>query len=156
MLHTEKIPLHLTQNEVYKLSCSEESCSQSYIGKSSSCLEHRVKEHSRHVSSTVYIPSESNNQIHANTSHFKVINYDGKQVTRQARETIHIRINNPTPIHNRGKMYIPEIIKSLLEADKPSEGSVQMADSNLPQGHKHLNIPSNRFSREVCLANKPV
>ena len=32
-------------------------------------------------------------------------------------------------------MYIPEILSILLGVDGPSDGSVQMADPDLPQGH---------------------
>ena len=38
--------------------------------------------------------------------HFEVIDQDGKQVTRDAREALHIRINNLALNHNTGKMYI--------------------------------------------------
>ena len=44
-MHPEDKPLHLTQNIVYKWSCPEESCSQSYNGESGRCLENTLKEH---------------------------------------------------------------------------------------------------------------
>ena len=62
-------------------------------------------------------------------------------------------MHNPTHNHITGKMYIPEIFNHLHRADRSSNVSNQMVDSDLPQGHTHLTIPSNRFSRAVCLAN---
>ena len=56
-----EIPLNLKQNIVYKWSCCEECCSQSYIGMSRRCLENGVKEQSSPANSTTYIHSESKN-----------------------------------------------------------------------------------------------
>ena len=50
-------------------------------------------------------------------------------------------------------MYIQEIFNYPLGADKSSTESNQVVDSDLPQGHTHLTIPSSRFSRAVCLEN---
>ena len=72
---------------------------------------------------------------------------------REVREAIHIRINNPMLNCNTGKMYISEIFNSLPVTDRPSDRSVQMADTNLQHYHTNLTIPINRFSRAVCLAN---
>ena len=85
-MHTkEKNPLHFVQNIVYKLSCAEGRCSQSYIDESSRYLENRVKEHSSQVTSTIYIHNESNNHPLPNISHFKVKDQDNKQFTKEAR-----------------------------------------------------------------------
>ena len=148
----DKIPLHLKENMVYRWTCPEESCHQSYICESIRYLENVVKEHSSHITSVIYFHGESNNYPHDNISHFKLIDQDRKQVAREARKAIHIRINNLALSHNRGKLYIPWMYNNLLGADRPSYLSVQMAEPALQQGHTHLTIPSNRFSRTVCLA----
>ena len=41
---------------------------------------------------------------------------------------------------------------TFLGVDRSSNESDQMVDSDLPQHHMHLTIPSNRFSRAVSLA----
>ena len=51
--------------------------------------------------------------------------------------------------HNTGKMYIAKIFNHLLVADRSSIEYNQVVDSDLPQDHTHLTIPSNRSSREV-------
>ena len=79
---------------------------------------------------------------------------DSKNATRKARETNHIRINNPALNCNTGNRCIPEIWNNLLGVDRPSERPVQVPGLNLPKGHTHLTIPSNRFSRAVCLKIK--
>ena len=95
-----------------------------------------------------------NNHPKANVSHFKISNQDSKQVAREAREAIHIRINNPALNHNIGKMYIIEIINNLLGADVSTIESNPMGDSDCPQSHIHMIAPNNRFSRMACLQIK--
>ena len=113
----------------------------------------RIKECFDHVTSTVYICSIPNNHPIAKISHFKIIEQDSKQVARETREDIHIGINNHALNCSTGKMHIPEIFKCLLGVDRSSNESDQMIDSDLPLGHTHLTIPSNMFSRAVCLVN---
>ena len=134
---------------MYKWPFPGDTCSQSYIYRFSTSLENWVKEHRSHVTSAIYICSESNNHLHANISHSKVIYQDSKQIATEAimKDS---RNNNPALNCNTGKMCIPEIFNNLLGAEKPSDGSVQMADPDLPQGHMHLTIPYNRYSRAVC------
>ena len=56
------------------------------------------------------------------------------------KEAIHIRINIPAFNH-------------ILGTDRSSSKSNHMVDSNLPHGHTHLTISSNRLSRTVYLAS---
>ena len=152
MYPKDKIPSHLKQDIVYKWSCQEENCNLSYIGKSSWCLGNRIKEHRSQIFSAIYQHSVSNHHPKANISHFKIIDQDSKQVAREAREAIHIRINNPDLNCNMGKMYIPEILNNLPWSDVSTNESYSLGDSDHPQSHIHLTVPSNRFARAVCLA----
>ena len=102
----DKILLYLKQNIVYRWSYPEQSCSQSYISESSRCLEGTMKEHNTHVTSANYIHSESNNNPHANTFYFKVIDQESKQVAREDRKVIYFRINNLALNYYPGKIYI--------------------------------------------------
>ena len=103
MYPKDKIPSQLKQSIVYKWLCSEENCNLSYSGESSRSLEYRIKEHNSHITSTFYQHSISNIYPRVNISHFKIIDQDGIQITWEAWETIHIRINNTTLNHNTGK-----------------------------------------------------
>ena len=85
--------------------------------------------------------------------HFKIIDQDRKQIARDAREAIHIRINNHALKYNTEKMYILEIFNHLLQADRSSNDSDQMVHSDLPHSHIHFIIPNNRFLRAVGLTN---
>ena len=68
----------------------------------------------------------------------------------EAREAIHIRINDPAPNYNMGKMYIPEIFNNLLGADESTNESKPRGDSDYLQSHIHLTIPGNRLARAAC------
>ena len=48
---------------------------------------------------------------------FKLTDQDSKQVAREAREAIHMRIHNPGLSQNTGKMNILEIFNCLLGPD---------------------------------------
>ena len=102
----DKIPTQLCQDVVYQWTCSEDNCNSSYIGESSRCLESRVKEHNISSTSTIFQHSITNNHCKADICQFKIIDQDKKQVSREAREAIHIRRNNPALNCNRGKMNI--------------------------------------------------
>ena len=86
-----------------------------------------------HISSAIYQHCVSNNYPKANISHFKIIDQESKQVAREAREAIHIRINNPALNHDMGKMYIPEIFNNLFGADVSTNESNPLGVSDNPQ-----------------------
>ena len=113
----------------------------------------RIKEHNSHVTSTFHKYSVINIHPWSSISHFKIIDKDSKQFAREAREAIHIRINNPALNCNTGKMCIQEIFNHLLGANGSTNDSNKVVDSDLSQGHTHLTLQSSRFSREVCLTN---
>ena len=71
------------------------------LNESSRSFANRVEEHSNQETTVIYIQSESKNYHYAKISHFKVVDQDSKQVTK---EVIHIRINNLAFMHNTGKM----------------------------------------------------
>ena len=77
-------------------------CNLSYKGESSRCLENRVEVHNSHVTSAIY-KLFFQQPPQANISHFTVIDKYSKQVIREVREALHIRINSSALNHNKGK-----------------------------------------------------
>ena len=98
------------------------------IGESSRCLENKVKEQNSHVTRVIYKQIIFNNHPSSNISYFKITDLYNKQVTREGREVIHIRIKNPALNCNTGKMYILEIFNHLLGADRSSNEFNQLAE----------------------------
>ena len=110
----DKMPTQLHQDVVYQWTCPTKNCSSTYIGESSRCLESRVKEHSISTTSTIFQHRTTCNHPKADISQFKILDQDRKQVSREAREAIHIRRNKPALNHNIGKMKIPKIFSQIL------------------------------------------
>ena len=71
--------------------------------------------HSSHATISIYLHCDSNNHPLVDIFHFRVIDQDSKQVMKEAREALHIRINKPALDNNTGKMHILEIITRLEE-----------------------------------------
>ena len=139
------------QDVVYQWTCPEENCNSSYIEESTRCLENRVKEHNTSTTSNIYQHSSTHNHPKADISQFKIIDQDSKQVSREAREAIHIQRSNPALNHNLGKMYIPNIFNQLLGTTNSPSADISTRPNILLNP---LTISSNRFTRAVHLHNK--
>ena len=74
-----------------------------------------MKEHNSHITSAIYQHTVSNNDHRADISHFKIMDQDSKQVAREAREAIHIRINNPSLNYKQEKCISQESSTTFLE-----------------------------------------
>ena len=116
----DKIPTQLHQDVVYQWTYPAEIFSSTYIGETSRCLESRVKEHSTSSTSTIFQHSTTCNHPMADISQYKILDQDRKQVSREAREAIHKRRNNPALNCNIGKMNIPKICNQIFNTDNNS------------------------------------
>ena len=109
----DEILPQLHQDVVPQWNCPEENCNSPYIRESSRCLESRIKEHSTLTTSTVFQHKSTHKHSKVDISEFKIMKQDRKQVTREAREAIHIRRKNPELNCNIGKMNIPKICNQI-------------------------------------------
>ena len=73
MYQRSKFPLHFKQSVVYKWPYPKKNCNQFYIYESERGLGNKVKEHSRHATSTLGVYCESNIHPKPGISYFKVI-----------------------------------------------------------------------------------
>ena len=114
----DKIPDSIKQNVIYKWTCTEPSCQQSYIGESSRCLQDRAKEHAALTASTntsaIHLHSQTTGHPRAKLEDFKIIDQASHQVAREARESLHIRKDNPPLNKNIGKMTVPVVFNNFL------------------------------------------
>ena len=60
------------------------------------------------MTSAIIQHNSTHNHSKVDITQFKIIDQDRKQVSREAREAIHTRRNNPALNHNIGKMNIPK------------------------------------------------
>ena len=116
-------------------------------------MESRGKEHSTSSMSTICQHRTTCNDPKADVSQFKILDQDRKQVSREAREAIHIRKNNPALNQNIGKMNIPKIFNQILNTDNNSSVEDSTNSNNKPNPTANS---SNRVTRAKNLFNYQV
>ena len=77
------------------LECQADGCNSSYIGKTSRALGERVKEHSKSITSAILKHCKDFHHLLPSISNFSIIDKDPSQITREAKEAIHIRRLDP-------------------------------------------------------------
>ena len=101
-------------------------------------LENGVKEYKCHVTSAIsytLYPISPTSKIDQNS----------KQVTREDRNTTHIRIKNHAINCNTGKINILEILNAFSEQTYLLMNLYQTVDSRIQLGYNHITIPCKMF-----------
>ena len=99
--------------------------------------------------STIYQHSVSNNHSRANTSHLKITDQDSKKLPEKPFISESTALPSTTT-HEKCSSW--KSSTTFLEQMDP-QTSLTIWYSDHQQGHTHHTVPSNRFSRAVCLAN---
>ena len=125
----DKVSSDQKKDLVYHWECKADGCNSSYIGETSRALGERVKEHSK--STTLAIMKHCKDFHHPLPSidDFNIIDKEPSQITREAKEAIHIRWLDPSLNRNIGKMSIPHCFDNLLGAKPrhPRVGELSVA-----------------------------
>ena len=88
---------------IYWYQCGDLSCDDEYIGETSMTFGERYKEHLK-VPSAIH--HHSNQTGHTtNQNNFQIIGREGHNLARNIKESIYIRVNNPTLNNNIGTGY---------------------------------------------------
>ena len=97
---------------IYWFQCGDLTCNDEYIGETSRTFAERFKEHLKESSP---IHHHSNNMGHHTTQHnFQILGREGHGLARNIKESIFIRVNNPTLNKNTGKLNLPHIWDRVL------------------------------------------
>ena len=97
---------------IYSYSCGSIDCGEEYIGESGRSFGERYKEHLKAPSPIFQHQSSSG---HATSiDNFKIIGREDNSLARTIKESIYIRVNNPTLNRNIGKYNLPHIWDNLL------------------------------------------
>ena len=173
----DKISNNQKKDLVYHWECKADGCNSSYIGETSRALGERVKEHSKSTTSAILKHCKDFHHPLPSIDDFNIIDKEPSQVTREAKEVIHIRWLDPSLNRNMGKMSIPHCFDNLLGA-KPKHPRVgelsatplpveevappsQIPGLNLTQFNNIGNFRPNvaihipRCSTRACRAKKP-
>ena len=115
MYPKDKINPSLKKDIVYQWSCTDPSCKSSYIGEICRSLRERVKEHSKEgKNSAIYQHCITKGHPLPKVNQFKAIDQEKSQITREAKEAIHMRKADHELNRNVGKMVSPRIFDSIL------------------------------------------
>ena len=108
----DKDPMVSKSGTIYWFQCGDLSCDHKYIGETSRTFGQRYKKHLKDPSP---IHQHSNHTGHP-TSHnnFQIIGREGHSLARNIKESIFIRVNNPTLNRNIGKFNLPCIWDRVL------------------------------------------
>ena len=128
----DKISNNQKKDLVYHWECKADGCNLSYIGETSRALSERVKEHSKSTTSAILKHCKDFHHPLPSILDFNIIDKDPSQITREAKEAIHIRRLDPNLNRNIGKMSIPHCFDHLLGA-KPKHPQVGALAQVAPQ-----------------------
>ena len=112
----DKISINQKKDLVYHWECKADGCNSSYIGDVGFALCKRVKERSKSTTSAILKHCKDFHHPLPSISDFSIIDKDPSQITREAKEAIHIRRLDPNLNRNIGKMSIPHCFDPLLWA----------------------------------------
>ena len=97
---------------IYWYQCGDLGCNDEYIGETSRTVGERYEEDLKLPSA---IHHHSNQTGHpTNQSNFQIIGREGHNLARNIKESIYIRVNNPTLNHNIGKFNLSHIWDRVL------------------------------------------
>ena len=134
----DKDPIVSKSGTIYGFQCGDLSCDDEYIGETSRTFGERFKEHLKdpspihHHSIHMGHPTSQNN--------FQIIRRQGHGSARNIKESIFIRVNNPTLNRNIGMFKLPHIWDKVL-LTTPGLNLKRHAQA---VGHANSNTPSNQ------------
>ena len=92
---------------IYWYQCGDLGCDYEYIGETSRTFGERYKEHLKAPSGIHHHSSKTGHPT--NHNNFQIIGREGLNLARNIKESIYIRVNNPTLNNNIGKFNLPHI-----------------------------------------------
>ena len=108
----DKDPMVNQSGAIYWYQCGDLGCDDEYIGETSRTFGERYKEHLK-VPSAIH--HHSNQTGHTtNQNNFQIIGREGHNLARNIKESIYIRVNNPTLNNNIGKFNLSHIWDRVL------------------------------------------
>ena len=108
----DKDPMVSKSGAIYWSQCIDLSCNDEYIGETSRTFGERYKEH---LKDPLPIHQHSNHTGHPTSdNNFQIIGREGHSLARNIKESIFIRVNNPTLNRNIGKFNLPHICSRVL------------------------------------------
>ena len=105
---------HITNKSgiIYRFKCDRLECDEEYIGETARTFGDRLKEHLK-APSPIY--DHSNTTGHdANISNFSIVGREEQNLSRLIKESMFIRVNNPSLNKNIGRYHLPHVWDEVL------------------------------------------
>ena len=108
----DKDPMVNQSGAIYRYHCGNLGCDDEYIGETSRTFGERYKEHLKAPSA---IHQHSIQTGHTtNQNNFQIMGREGQNLARNIKESIYIRVNNPSLNNNIGKFNLSHIWDRVL------------------------------------------
>ena len=98
----DKDPMVNQSGAIYWYQCGDLTCDDEYIGETSRTFGERYKEHLK-APSAIHHHSSQHGATPLTITTFQIIGREGHNLARNIKESIYIRVNNPTLNNNIGK-----------------------------------------------------
>ena len=108
----DKDPMVNQSGFLYWYQCGDLGCDEEYIGETSRTSGERYKEHLKAPSAIHHHSSQTGDP--SNHNNFQIIGREGHNLARNIKESIYIRVNNPTLNNNIGKFNLSHIWDRVL------------------------------------------
>ena len=108
----DKDPMVNQSGAIYWYQCGDLGCDDEYIGETSRTFGERYKEHPKAPSAIHHHSSQTGHTT--NQNNFQIIGREGQNLARNIKESIYIRVNNPSLNNNIGKSNLSHIWDRLL------------------------------------------
>ena len=105
---------HITNKSgiIYRFKCDRLECDEEYIGETARTFGDRLKEHLK-APSPIY--DHSNTTGHnVNINNFSIVGRKEQNLSRLIKESMFIRVNNPSLNKNMGKYHLPHVWDEVL------------------------------------------
>ena len=97
---------------IYRYNCDRVDCDEEYIGESSRTFGERFKEHQKALSPIYDYYNITGHLV--SIDNFSIVGREDQSLIRTIRETLYIRVNNPSLNRNIGKYHLPHIWDEVL------------------------------------------
>ena len=108
----DKDPMLNQSGAIYRYQCNNLGCDDEYIGETSRTFGERCKEHLKAPSAIHHHSTLTGHTT--NHNNFQIIGREGHNLARNIKESIYIRVNNPSLNNNIGKFNLSHIWDRVL------------------------------------------
>ena len=124
----DKEPMVNQSGAIYWYQCGDLGCDDEYIGETSRTFGDRYREYLKAPSAIHHHSSQTGHPTSHNN--FRIIGREGHSLARNIKESIYIRVNNPTWNNNIGKFNLPHMWDRVLLNTKSLNLKRQVNNNN--------------------------